>query len=293
MKTMRITLILLLVLISGAAPVADPEALMRAGDAAAVRGDFEAAVAYFSQALERTTDPAPAAFNLAVARLHLASTGSAAEAGSKSYARRNCSSPASPAKAIPIPGAGPRPSTAWAYVGCSVPRRATWPPRVPRSVVCGNVWRIRRSSRRCVPTSGTIWRGRACWPGSSHRRRNRASSRIRRTTGPDKPPQKDPNAPGNKSSTTNNPEKKPGDAVAVPPDGGEPRETSARNPHGRTGPPTIPDNTEPTPLTAGDAAIYLQKAAPGLTGRPRAAAPATSRQPGASGCPRLVNWSRS
>jgi hypothetical protein len=78
------------------------------------------------------------------------------------------------------------------------------------------------------------------------------------------PPQKDPPAPGGETSSDNDKPKKTGDAAPVPKDAGTPQETSARNPHGRTGPPVIPDNTEPTPLTPGDAIIYLKQAAEAL-----------------------------
>src|SRR5262249_45410188 len=56
----------------GAAPAADPDALLRAGHAAFARGDLAAAAALYEQAEQRTTDPGLVAFGLAAVRLRLA-----------------------------------------------------------------------------------------------------------------------------------------------------------------------------------------------------------------------------
>jgi tetratricopeptide (TPR) repeat protein len=61
-----------LLLLGASPPPADPEALLRDGDAAYARGDFAAAAELYEQASLRTTDPARAALRLAGARYRLA-----------------------------------------------------------------------------------------------------------------------------------------------------------------------------------------------------------------------------
>jgi tetratricopeptide (TPR) repeat protein len=55
-----------------ASPDADPEASMRAGDAAFGRGDYSAAVSFYERAEARTTEPGRVAFDLGAAKYRLA-----------------------------------------------------------------------------------------------------------------------------------------------------------------------------------------------------------------------------
>jgi tetratricopeptide (TPR) repeat protein len=63
--------LLLIGLLCGAAPSADPEALLRAGDAAFARGDFETAVQCYDRAETRTTNPGRVAAHQAAALYRL------------------------------------------------------------------------------------------------------------------------------------------------------------------------------------------------------------------------------
>jgi Ca-activated chloride channel family protein len=65
-------LALLGVILLGAAPVLDPEELVRQGNAASDREDYAAAVDLYTQAEDRTADPGQVAFNEATALYHLA-----------------------------------------------------------------------------------------------------------------------------------------------------------------------------------------------------------------------------
>ena len=67
---MRLTVLLLLLVFLGhaAAPVADPEALLREGNTAFRRGDYAAAAECYERAGLRTTEPELIAFNLAAAK---------------------------------------------------------------------------------------------------------------------------------------------------------------------------------------------------------------------------------
>src|SRR4051794_31907862 len=62
----------LLLLVAGAAPTDDPDALLRAGNDAYARGEYAAAVDHFQLAARRTTDPTLVAFSLASAKYRLA-----------------------------------------------------------------------------------------------------------------------------------------------------------------------------------------------------------------------------
>ncbi len=61
----------LLILLLGAAPGPDPEELVRQGNAAFAREEYEAAVAAYTQAEERITDPGLVAFNKGAALFRL------------------------------------------------------------------------------------------------------------------------------------------------------------------------------------------------------------------------------
>src|SRR4051812_48041322 len=63
---------LLGLLVLGAAPDANVERLLREGNAAFDRGDYEQAVEFYSQAEDRATDPGQVAYNKATALYRLA-----------------------------------------------------------------------------------------------------------------------------------------------------------------------------------------------------------------------------
>src|SRR5947207_13901694 len=63
---------LLGLLLLGAAPDANVERLLRDGNAAFDRGDFEQAVEFYTQAEDRATDPGQVAYNKATALYRLA-----------------------------------------------------------------------------------------------------------------------------------------------------------------------------------------------------------------------------
>lgn len=68
----------------------DVESLLRAGDAAAARGDMSAAVAWYERAEPLTFDPGRVAFNLATARYYLARAGNLRELPAAEAAYRSC-----------------------------------------------------------------------------------------------------------------------------------------------------------------------------------------------------------
>jgi tetratricopeptide (TPR) repeat protein len=72
MMTRTHLLFALLLLVSGAAPSDDPDALLRAGNDAYARGDYAQAIDQFQLAAQRTTDPTLVAFSLASAKYRLA-----------------------------------------------------------------------------------------------------------------------------------------------------------------------------------------------------------------------------
>jgi hypothetical protein len=257
-KVLRCAPLLLIVLASGAAPPPDPEALLREGNAAVARGDLQAAASSYARALERTTDPAPVAFNLAAVRLRLAVEGPPedrprelreAELLFGSFTRSG-----NPRRARALYGVGVCQlqraeggdlAAARSAVGCF--RECLLEPSVDASLVEDarhNLARARLLALQLAPP-----------PQSSENQQEPPGDGMK---DPPKPP--DRNSAGDERSDATGTEKKSGDDLATPPEGGEARETSARNPHGRSGAPTIPDRNEPTPLGTGDAAAYLEKA---------------------------------
>jgi tetratricopeptide (TPR) repeat protein len=63
----------------GAATISDPQTLLKRGDEAVARGDYDTAVELYKQAEMRTTEPGEVAFRLAVAKYHLAASPDSSE----------------------------------------------------------------------------------------------------------------------------------------------------------------------------------------------------------------------
>jgi tetratricopeptide (TPR) repeat protein len=248
---------LFLLFLGGAASPPDPEALLREGDGAAARGDYQSAAALYTRALERTTDPAPAAFNLAAAQRHLA-----LEAPPEERLKHlrdaellfgSFTASSNPRRARALYGLGL----------CQLQRaEAGDQPAARAAVTC---------FRDCLADpqgEGTL---------TEDARHNLARARLlawqlapppQQGDNPQEPPgdnSRDPPRPQDRNNSKddqsegNGQDKRGGDDTAVP-EAGDGRETSARNPHGRSGPPTIPDRNEPTPLSAAEAASCLDRA---------------------------------
>ncbi len=258
MNVLRCAPLILIVLVSGAAPPPDPEVLLREGNAAAARGDFQAAIASYARALERTTDPAPVAFNLAAARLRLAVEGDPEdrlrELREAELLFGSFTGSPNPRRARALYGLGVCQlqraeagdlAAARSAVGCF--QGCLQDPTCDASLVEDGRYNLARARLLALqltppPQSGDTPQEP---PGDSAK---------------DPPRPQDKNSAGDERSEGNGSDKKVGDDTSVPPDGSEARETSARNPHGRAGPPTLPDRNVPTPLAPGDAAAYLEKA---------------------------------
>lgn len=264
MKHIRLSLILLLPLLSGAGPVENPESALRQGDAAAAREDFKTAIDKFDLALKRTTDPAPAAFNLAVAHLRqalsLPDPASAerkrqlleAEALFASFTggNNNNNDPNS-RRTLALYGLGVCRlqraeagdlEAARAAVG-SLRECLQDPALEPalRADVRHNLARARLLAWQLTPPT------EASQPEDQH------------GDGHDPRPQKNPQDPSAKPEPGDSSDPKHGDPTGTPPNEGDPRNAKART-HGHASLPTIPDDVEPTPLTPEEAAIYLEKA---------------------------------
>jgi tetratricopeptide (TPR) repeat protein len=98
----------LLVLVLGASPAPDPEALLLEGHAAFARGDYAGAAALYEQAEVRSTDPGRVAFYLAGAKYHLAlrSEGPSAELQEAEQLYRCCLTPDDPRRLRALYGLG-------------------------------------------------------------------------------------------------------------------------------------------------------------------------------------------
>ena len=255
-----IALVLLALLLAGASPGGtDPEALLRAGDAAFAGGDYARAAELYEQAEVRATDPERVAFHLASAKYRLA----VAEDSPSSPALREaeqlyrcCLGPASPWRARALLGLG----------NCLLRKAGDRDAGGLRAAV--------RCYEQCLQDPDGD-EGLA-----ADARYNRECARLlllqfrARRGSREKPAGDDPDAnprpPDRPPTAMPNPAGEPGadrgadpNAAAVPvkPEQGQaPAQTNDPPPPGSGNLPPVPDQAEPAPLSANDAAAHLEQA---------------------------------
>jgi hypothetical protein len=237
----------------------DTEALLRAGSDALRREDYARAVALFEQAEPRATDPGMVTFNLATARYHLALAG---KGGPQTLAEAEqaygcCVGPGDPRRASALYGLGncrllrasgggpPDPAGLRAAVDCY---ERCLRERAPDGLLADaryNRERARLLLAQVVPDERDD-------SSSGDERKDQEPE------GPDRPPKPEGGGEGGAEGA---PDSRPGAVPAKPEPGSQPIPTDSAPAPGAGNLPPIPDRSEPSPLSARDAALHLQQAA--------------------------------
>jgi hypothetical protein len=244
-----------------AGPAHDAETLLRQGHAAFEGGKNAAAADLFARALDRTPDPAPAAFALAAAKCRLAADGPPAD-------RRNAAAEAERLFRSFVDAPGPRRAAAlYGVANCLLLRfelgDATASPA--DALAC----------YRLALADGGLSDGLA-----DDARHNLARARLLALQyvppprqGPDQPKDEGDRKPETKRDDQKKDEKmqpggegdggKPGTRLDVRPAPGDRKDATPTDegPPPGAGLPAIPDTAEATPLSAQDAAEHLKNAA--------------------------------
>jgi hypothetical protein len=267
------------VLLLAAAPPADPNAALRAGDDAFARGDYAAAVTFYGQAEARTTEPGLVAYDLAAAkyRLALATDENGDRARLLQEAERHyrcCVEPGDPRRARALYGLG----------NCLLLQAEGRDAAGVRAAVA--------AYDDCLAEPDLD----AGLAADARHNRERARLLAQQLTPPTKPQDQpsqgddqkppDPKKPPDKPER--NPTPQPGTDKVKPDDKGKPAqaeqgdkpiETDAPPPPGEGNLPPVPDRTDAPPLSREDAAAHLEQAAKRIVEEARAHRRAGVRPP--------------
>ncbi len=256
MMTARLVLGLTLSLsLLGAASTPDPEALLREGNAAFVRGDFARAAALYEKAEVRATDPGLVAFNLAAAKYRVAEADGSPQALLEAeQAYRCCTEPGNPRRAAALYGlgnclllkAGDRDAaTLKAAIECyDRCLREASPDAALTADARYNRERARLALQQLLAQSGRP-------------KEDRPSGEDDNPERPDRQPQQNPNGdlgPDGQGGT------QAGPAMLKPGPGQSPVQSDERPPGGQGTLPPVPDRADPAPLSPQDAAAHLEQA---------------------------------
>jgi tetratricopeptide (TPR) repeat protein len=239
----------------GAAPAADPEALLREGNEAFARGDFARAAALYEKAEVRATDPSLVAFNLAAAKYRLAEADGSPQALLEAeQAYRCCVEPGAPRRAEALYGlgnclllkAGDHDGAALKAAIACYDRclREAGPDEALADDVRYNRARARLALQQLLAQSGRP-------------KDERPSSDDENPERPDRSPLQNPDGdlgPDGQRGT------QAGPAMVKPGPGQGPVQTDDRPPGGQGTLPPVPDRAEPAPLSPQDAAAHLELA---------------------------------
>jgi tetratricopeptide (TPR) repeat protein len=239
----------------GAAPAADPEALLREGNAAFARGDFARAAALFERAEVRATDPGLVAFNLAAAKYRIAEADGSPQALLEAeQAYRCCTEPGAPRRAAALYGlgnclllkAGDRDAATLKAAIESYDRclREAGPDEALAADVRYNRERARLALQQLLAQSGRP-------------KEDRPSGEDDNPDRPDRQPLQNPNGdlgPDGQGGT------QAGPATVKPGPGQNPVQSEERPPGGQGTLPPVPDRADPAPLSPQDAATHLEQA---------------------------------